>query len=195
MCGKGVAESNQHGIRLLRIRSLRKIREYPARGEAYEPLPFFVTPSFFRYAIVCLSRVMRARIAFPTAHARMYVTMFAFRKIIFRSVISRDIFSTICVIIMAKRFRTRRHTTCATCMDTVKQGIFCEHNRFLQHYFLSCIEFSGINELKIRFRILKKGDCAIREAACFSWASTCTAPPLGYHAKYERSKDGPFLAY
>ena len=167
----------------------------PSRGRGLRASPFFRYAIIFRYAIVRLSRVMRARITFPTAHARMYVTMFAFRKIIFRSVISRDIFSTICVIIMAKRFRTRRHTTCATCMDTVKQGIFCEHNRFSQHYFLSCIEFSGINELKIRFRILKKGDCAIREAACFSWTSTCIAPPLGYHAKYERSKDGPFLAY
>ena len=75
-------------------------------GEAYEPLPFFVIPSFFRHAIVRISRAMCARIAFPTAHARMQVTMFAFRKIIFHSVISRDIFSTICVIIMAKRFRT-----------------------------------------------------------------------------------------
>ena len=79
-------------------------------------------PSFFRHAIVCMSCVMRARIVFPTAHARMHVTMFAFRKIIFRSVISRDISSTICVIIMAKRFRTRRRTTVSyTHLDVYKR--------------------------------------------------------------------------
>ena len=70
MCGKGVVESNQHGIRLLRIRSLRKSVN-TQQGERPTSLSLFVIPSFFRHAIVRISRVMCARIAFPTAHARM----------------------------------------------------------------------------------------------------------------------------
>ena len=70
MCGKGVAESNQHGIRLLRIRSLRKSVN-TQQGERPTSLSLFVIPSFFRHAIVRISRAMCARIAFPTAHARM----------------------------------------------------------------------------------------------------------------------------